>query len=114
MTDHQISSYFSATYFEARRKFLDACAARSLSVDSRLNPNAKGPSGEDLFTDVVRIGPANPQKALLLISLNWPFRPYFRILKSVYMYIVFVMLEVKACFWFCSNRKREAGNACGW
>ncbi|MEO0872757.1 MAG: DUF2817 domain-containing protein, partial [Pseudomonadota bacterium] len=68
MTDQQISSYFSASYFEARRKFLDACAARSLSVDSRLNPRAKGPGGEDLFTDVVRIGPANPQKALLLIS----------------------------------------------
>lgn len=68
MTDQQVSSYFSASYFEARRKFLDACAARSLSVDSRLNPGAKGPGGEDLFTDVVRIGPANPQKALLLIS----------------------------------------------
>ena len=68
MTDQQITSYFSSTYFEARRKFLDACAARSLSVDSRLNSNAKGPSGEDLYTDVACIGPANPEKALLLIS----------------------------------------------
>lgn len=68
MKDHQIASFFSSSYFEARRKFLDACTARSLSVDSRLNPNAEGPGGEDLYTDVVRIGPANPKKALLLIS----------------------------------------------
>ena len=68
MKDHQISSFFSSSFFEARRKFLDACAARSLSVNSRLNPHAKGPGGEGLYTDVVRIGPANPKKALLLIS----------------------------------------------
>ena len=68
MSDSEILKSFSKTYFEARAKLLDACAARSLPVDSRLNPNAKGPGGEDLFTDVVRIGAADPQKALLLMS----------------------------------------------
>ena len=68
MSDHDIIPCFSADYFEARSKFLDACAARALEVESRLNPHTKGPGGEDIFTDVVRIGPANPKKALLLIS----------------------------------------------
>ena len=68
MSKSDIIASFSANYFEARGKFLDACAARSLAVESRRNPNAKGPGDEDIFTDIVRIGPANPKRALLLIS----------------------------------------------
>ena len=68
MTNTEFKQHFSSDYFEARAKFLAACKARSLAVDSRLNPNAKGPGGEDLFTDIVRSGPAQAQKALLLIS----------------------------------------------
>ncbi|MDJ0921631.1 MAG: M14 family metallopeptidase [Henriciella sp.] len=63
-----VSSYFSADYVEARDKFLTACGERSLNVDSRLNPNAKGARGEDLYTDIARIGPANTAKTLVLMS----------------------------------------------
>ena len=68
MSNGDIIVSFSDNYFEARGKFLSACAARSLRVESRRNPHAKGPDGEDLFTDIVQIGPANPKRALLLIS----------------------------------------------
>lgn len=64
----QIQSCFSATYREAREKFLNACAAASLSIDSRLNPVAKGAQGEALYTDIVRIGAADASKLLVLMS----------------------------------------------
>ena len=68
MTYSDISAFFSRDYTEARGKFLAECEARSLEVESRLNPNAKGPGGEDLFADIARIGPTNPKKALFLMS----------------------------------------------
>lgn len=68
MSQTDVLACFSASYNEARAKFLAACEERGLSVDSRHNPNAKGPAGEDLYTDVVQIGPVNPERALLLIS----------------------------------------------
>lgn len=70
MTDQTmtISEHFSKSYVEARAKFLDACAERSLAVESRLNPNAKGVSGEDLYMDIARIGPAAAKKLLFLMS----------------------------------------------
>lgn len=61
-------AYFSSTYAEAREKFLAACAERSLKVDSRLNPNAKGAQGEDLYTDIARIGRVDAPKVLVLTS----------------------------------------------
>ncbi len=63
-----VSSFFSATYSEARDKFLKACADRSLAVKSHLNDRAKGAEGEDLFMDVSRIGPENASKILILSS----------------------------------------------
>lgn len=62
------SQYFSANYAEAREKFLVACRDRGLPVDSRLNPNAKGAQGEDLFMDIVRIGAADAAKVLVVMS----------------------------------------------
>lgn len=66
--DTAILSCFSASYVEARETFLQVCQERSLAVDSRLNPNAKGVSGEALYTDIVQIGPENATKVLLLMS----------------------------------------------
>lgn len=66
--DSEILSCFSASYIEAREKFLTACDRRSLTVDRRLNPNAKGISGEDLNTDIVQIGSPNAPKVMLLLS----------------------------------------------
>ncbi len=63
-----IPSYFSNSYAEAREKLLSACNAKSLPVENVLNPNAKGGEGEDLFTDVVRLGPENASKVLVLCS----------------------------------------------
>lgn len=59
---------FSADYFEAREKFLSAAAARGCATTSHLNPYAKGPAGEALFTDVAVIGPDDAAAALLMIS----------------------------------------------
>ena len=63
-----IPSFFSATYVEAREKFLAACSARSLSVQSHLNPNSKGQQGEDLYMDVARIGSSTASKILVISS----------------------------------------------
>ena len=59
---------FSEDYFEARTKFLAAAGARGVAVASHLNPHAKGPKGEDLFTDVGTWGPDDAKAGLLLIS----------------------------------------------
>ncbi len=59
---------FSADYFEARDKFLRAAKARGLEITSHLNPHAKGPKGEDLFTDVATWGTSDAKAGLLVIS----------------------------------------------
>ena len=52
----QPSDFFSATYAEARQKFLDAAAEAGLKPEHHVNPN-EGMAGEELATDVVRMGP---------------------------------------------------------
>lgn len=59
---------FSADYFEARDKFLRAAKARGCTITSHINPYAKGPKGEDLFTDVAVWGDPEAKTALLSIS----------------------------------------------
>ncbi len=68
MSNSAILSSFSASYLEAREKFLKECGARSLKVDSRINPHARGVHGEELCIDTVRIGAENAAKTLLLLS----------------------------------------------
>ncbi|PHQ66832.1 MAG: hypothetical protein COB93_11585 [Sneathiella sp.] len=63
-----IPDFFSANYAEARTKFLSACENRGLTVESHLNDTAKGANGEDLYMDVVRIGPKTASKILILSS----------------------------------------------
>ena len=63
-----VSEYFSADYNEARAKFLDAAGKAGASIENRFNPGAKGPAGEDLYTDVARLGPDNARKVLVIIS----------------------------------------------
>jgi hypothetical protein len=58
---------FSATYAEARDKFLAAAEATGARLSRHENP-AKGPEGEMLSTDVARIGPADASRVLLTIS----------------------------------------------
>ena len=61
------SNFFSATYAEARAKFLDACAQAGLETEHHANPN-KGTAGEELATDVVRAGPKDAQAVLFTMS----------------------------------------------
>jgi hypothetical protein len=58
---------FSASYAEARSKFLAAAAARGLAVDSRTLA-LEGADGETLATDVVLDGPADASRMLVVIS----------------------------------------------
>jgi hypothetical protein len=59
---------FSASYAEARAKFLSALdEAGGTRVAAIENP-AKGPAGEALFTDVGRLGPDDASRLLVLVS----------------------------------------------
>ena len=61
-------SFFSGSYAQAREKFIAACLARELKVDSRKNTNVKGVAGEDLYMDIAQIGHPNAAKTLFLMS----------------------------------------------
>lgn len=61
-----VSTYFSNSYAEAREKFLSACVRAGLQTTSYVNPSAQGPSGEELYTDVVHIGPEGRADAVLV------------------------------------------------
>ena len=62
------TDYYSANYAEeARAKFLDACNAAGVTVDSFENPNT-GPEGGPLYTDVAVLGPSDATAALALGS----------------------------------------------
>jgi len=62
------SAHFSADYREGRSKFRDASARAGAELTTYVNPNSKGPSGEELATDVARLGPAEASRVLLTIS----------------------------------------------
>lgn len=63
-----VTDFFSTSYLEARRKFLEACENRGLKVTSHLNKHAKGAEGEDLYMDVARIGHPDATKVLIVSS----------------------------------------------
>jgi predicted deacylase len=58
---------FSADYATARGKFLAACTLRGLAPETHAHPLA-GAQGEALATDVVRIGPSDAKRVLVLTS----------------------------------------------
>lgn len=58
---------FCPDYAQARRCFLERAAARGLEVQSHLHP-LRGPAGEELAVDVVRIGPDDADRVLLTTS----------------------------------------------
>ena len=59
--------HFARDYADARRKFLAACAAAELKPVHYRNP-ARGPGGEELFTDVARIGAPSAARLVLVNS----------------------------------------------
>lgn len=61
------ASAFSATYAEARAKFIDAAVAAGASLSAYDHPEC-APDGGDLTTDVAWIGPADARAVLVLVS----------------------------------------------
>lgn len=58
---------FSGNYQEARLKFAEAAAQAGLAVESRIHPR-RGLQGEELAMDVVRDGPADAGRLLIVSS----------------------------------------------
>lgn len=63
-----VRDYFSADYREARQKFRDAAARAGGALTAFVNPKVKGPNGEELATDVARLGPRDASRVLITIS----------------------------------------------
>ena len=61
------ATLFSGSYAEARQKFLAACTLAGLVPQTFAHPLA-GSQGEALATDVVRIGPLDARRVLVLTS----------------------------------------------
>src|SRR3982751_2532943 len=61
------SSPFSATYAEARGKFLEAAVAAGAELAVWTHPE-RGPAGGELATDAAWIGPADATAVLVMVS----------------------------------------------
>jgi hypothetical protein len=62
-----LAQHFSADYSEARRRFREAAAASGARLEFLPYP-VKGPAGEELTTDVARIGPDDASSVLVSMS----------------------------------------------
>lgn len=63
-----VGDYFSATYAEAREKFRAAASGAGYVMTVYENPNARGPNGEVLTTDVACMGPPDASRVYLAVS----------------------------------------------
>lgn len=59
---------FSATYAQARDRFMAAARARGLAIETHTHPTQRGAQGEALTIDVTLLGPADARDVLLLTS----------------------------------------------
>jgi hypothetical protein len=62
-----MSKHFSATYADARAKFLAAARCAGADLTSHEHP-LRGPTGEELATDVAWLGPENARSVLVMSS----------------------------------------------
>lgn len=62
-----MDKYFSANFSDARANFLQACLQARVPVRHHMHA-LKGPSGETLATDACRIGPADAQDVVVVVS----------------------------------------------
>ena len=69
------NDYFSATYSDARARFLYACISSGASVSTHPHP-LSGPSGEHLCADVARIGPAQCEHVIFVTSATHGIEGY--------------------------------------
>jgi hypothetical protein len=63
-----VRDYFAADYREARRKFREAAESAGAALAIYVNSAVRGPDGEELATDVARLGPRDASRVLLTIS----------------------------------------------
>jgi hypothetical protein len=61
------ATFFSATYREARQRFLDAAHRAGATVDSHVHP-LKGAEGEEIGTDTALLGAADADKLFIVSS----------------------------------------------
>jgi len=61
-------SVFSASYLEARGRFVDAARANGARVYEYRDPTQKGPQGEPLCLDVAVAGPEDAERVLVVGS----------------------------------------------
>ena len=59
--------FFSVSYSDARARFLQACQQARVPVRHHMHP-LRGPGGETLATDACRIGPADAQDVVVVVS----------------------------------------------
>ena len=60
--------HFSQSYPEARAKFLQAAEAGDLAIERNVHPHVRGHDGEELSMDCAQLGPAQPERLLILTS----------------------------------------------
>lgn len=63
----EVTGFFSASYRQARGAFLNAARAAGAAIDSHRHPEA-GAGGEELATDVARLGPERAGRVLFTMS----------------------------------------------
>lgn len=63
-----MTSPYSETYRDARRRFLDVAAERSARVVSAVHPTERGALGEELAVDIATFGDPAAPRTLLLVS----------------------------------------------
>lgn len=68
MNRKDINACFAIDYEDARARFRAAVAGGDGTVDERVNPDAEGPNGEALTTDVARFGDPGASRVLFVTS----------------------------------------------
>ncbi len=63
-----VEQYFSASYAEARRLFLETARSAGAEIASYVHHGEVGPAGEPLAIDVARLGAEDCSSALLIVS----------------------------------------------
>ncbi len=61
------AAHFSATYEEARQRFLDAAAKTGAAIEHHVHP-LKGAAGEEIGTDTALVGPSDASKLFIVSS----------------------------------------------
>ncbi len=61
-------NYFSADYFESRKKFRDLVGGRGGDLRCRIHPTAKGPNGDQLTVDYAVFGERSSERVFFNVN----------------------------------------------